>query len=31
MDDGCYMEAFELTSHIFVTVGNVDMDDSDGG
>lgn len=31
MDDGCYMEAFELTSHIFVTVGNVDMDDSNGG
>lgn len=31
LDDGCYIEAFELTSYIFVTVGNVDMDDSDGG
>lgn len=31
IDKGCYMQAFELTNHVFVTVGNQDMDDSDGG
>ncbi|NBJ92718.1 SWIM zinc finger family protein [Parablautia muri] len=31
IDEGCYLNAFELTGYIFVKVGNVDMDDSDGG
>lgn len=31
LEDGRYLEAFELTSYIFIKVGNVDMDDSDGG
>lgn len=31
IDKGCYMQAFELTNQVFVTIGNQDMDDSDGG
>lgn len=31
LDDGNDWEAFELTCHIFVGAGNVDMDDSNGG
>lgn len=31
LDNGWYLEAFELTTYIFVTIGNVDIDDSDGG
>ena len=31
LGDQCYLEAFELTCYIFTTVGNVDIDDSDGG
>lgn len=31
IDDKCYPEAFELTNYVFLTVGQVDMDDSDGG
>ncbi len=31
IDKGCYMQAFELTNQVFVTVGNQDIDDSDGG
>lgn len=31
LDNECYLNAFELTNYIFVTVANVDMDDSDGG
>lgn len=31
IDDGDYLKAFELTCYLFVKVGNVDIDDSDGG
>lgn len=31
IDKGCYMQAFELTNQVFVTIGNQDIDDSDGG
>lgn len=31
IDDGEYLRAFELMNYIFALVGNVDMDDSDGG
>ena len=31
LDNEFYMEAFELVNLIFISVGNVDMDDSDGG
>lgn len=31
IDHGQYMGAFELINHIFISVGRVDMDDSDGG
>ncbi|NLB42130.1 MAG: hypothetical protein GX815_07690 [Clostridiales bacterium] len=31
LDNKCYLDAFELTNYIFVAVGNVAMDDSDGG
>jgi hypothetical protein len=31
LDNDFYIEAFELTNYVFVTVGNVDIDDSDGG
>lgn len=31
IDDGEYLSAFELMNYIFALVGNVDMDDSDGG
>ncbi|MDE6218944.1 MAG: hypothetical protein K2G51_00640, partial [Lachnospiraceae bacterium] len=31
IDNGQYMSAFELMNYIFVLVGNVDIDDSDGG
>lgn len=31
IDKGCYMQAFELTNLVFVTIGNQDIDDSDGG
>ncbi|MBQ9990948.1 MAG: SWIM zinc finger family protein [Lachnospiraceae bacterium] len=31
IDKGQYMGAFELINYIFVLVGDVDMDDSDGG
>ena len=27
----CWMEAFELTNYVFRTIGNIDIDDSDGG
>ena len=27
----CWRQAFELTNYVFKTVGNVDIDDSDGG
>lgn len=31
IDNGNYMSAFKLINYIFVLIGNVDMDDSDGG
>ena len=31
MDNADYMSAFGLMNHIFAVIGNVDMDDSDGG
>lgn len=31
IDNEQYMSAFELMNYIFVLVGDVDMDDSDGG
>lgn len=31
IDNGQYMGAFELMNYIFVLIGDVDMDDSDGG
>ncbi|PNV62788.1 hypothetical protein C0033_07120 [Clostridium sp. chh4-2] len=31
IEKGCYMQAFELTNHVFVTIGNQGIDDSDGG
>lgn len=31
LDEGSYLSAFDLTGYLFVKVGNVDMDDSDGG
>lgn len=31
LDDQNYMEAFELTSYVFMEAGGVDIDDSDGG
>lgn len=31
IDNGQYRSAFQLADHIFVLVGSVDMDDSDGG
>lgn len=31
IDKKCYMQAFELTNHVFHCAGNQDMDDSDGG
>ncbi|MBT9778174.1 hypothetical protein GPL15_16865 [Clostridium sp. MCC353] len=30
IDKGCYMQAFELTVQVFMTIGNQDIDDSDG-
>ena len=31
IDAGNYLDAFELTSYLFLSVSNVEMDDSDGG
>ena len=31
IDRNCYMQAFDLTNYVFKIIGNVDMDDSDGG
>lgn len=31
IDKGCSMQAFELTNEVFVLIGNLDIDDSDGG
>ena len=31
IDNGCHMQAFELTNEVFIKIGNQDMDDSDGG
>lgn len=31
LDDRNFEDAFELTNYIFITAGNVDIDDSDGG
>ncbi len=31
IDNGNYFSAFEVLNYIFVLIGNVDMDDSDGG
>ena len=31
IDNGNYLSAFEVMNYIFVLIGNVDMDDSDGG
>lgn len=31
MERNCWRQAFELTNYVFKTVGNVDIDDSDGG
>ena len=31
IDNADYLCAFELMNYIFITIGNVDMDDSDGG
>lgn len=31
IDRSYYMQAFELTNYVFKLIGNIDMDDSDGG
>ena len=31
IDRNCYRQAFELTNYVFKTIGNIEMDDSDGG
>ena len=31
IDNGNYIGAFEVMNYIFVLIGDVDMDDSDGG
>lgn len=31
MERNCWRQAFELTNHVFKTIGNLAMDDSDGG
>ena len=31
MERNCWRKAFELTNYVFKTIGNVDIDDSDGG
>ena len=31
MERNCWRQAFELTNYVFKTIGNVDIDDSDGG
>ena len=31
MERGCWRQAFELTNYVFQTIGNIGMDDSDGG
>lgn len=31
IDRKCYWQAFELTNYVFRTIGNIDIDDSDGG
>ena len=31
MERNCYQQAFELTNYVFKIIGNIDMDDSDGG
>lgn len=31
IDNGHYMQAFDLTNYVFYCIGNQDMDDSDGG
>ena len=31
IDRKCYGQAFELTNYVFRTIGNIDIDDSDGG
>ncbi|MCD8170322.1 MAG: SWIM zinc finger family protein [Clostridiales bacterium] len=31
INKGCWMQAFELTNQVFITIGNQDIDDSGGG
>lgn len=31
IERGCYSQAFEITNYVFQKIGNIDMDDSDGG
>ena len=31
IDRDCHMQAFDLTNYVFKIIGNIDMDDSDGG
>ena len=31
IERGCWRQAFELTNYVFQIIGNIDMDDSDGG
>lgn len=31
IDRKCYRQTFELTNYVFRTIGNIDIDDSDGG
>lgn len=31
IDRNCHMQAFDLTNYVFKIIGNIDMDDSDGG
>ena len=31
IERNCWRQAFELTNYVFKTIGNVDIDDSDGG
>lgn len=31
IDRQCYLQAFEMTNYVFKIIGNIDMDDSDGG
>lgn len=31
IERNCYLQAFEMTNYVFKIIGNIDIDDSDGG